>query len=120
MERLAQDDNWQKLEPEQRNLLLSEQKLTLSDKPEFNVASTESVLTTLDKLPLATLVERVVALPARFDNVAADAAELMEPQAQFIQVPRRTLKSEDEIDAWLEDVKLQLTTALELGPIVIR
>lgn len=120
MQRLEHDENWQKLEPEQRNQLLSEQKLTLSDQPEFNLASTETILATLDKQPLSSLTDRVIALPARFDNIAMDAAELMEPQAQFIQVPRRTLKTEDEIDAWVDEVKQQLMAALDQGPIVIR
>jgi len=120
MQRLEQDENWQKLEPEQRNQLLSEQKLTLADQPEFNLASTETILATLDKQPLSSLTDRVAALPARFDNVAVDAAELLEPQVQFIQVPRRTLKTSQDIDIWLEEVKLKLNDALENGPVVIR
>jgi len=62
----------------------------------------------------------LAAMPARFDNVAADAAEMCEPEIQFIQVPRRTLKTDEEIDAWVEDVKQQLKAALQQGPIVIR
>ena len=99
MERLEQDDNWQQLEPEQRCELLSEQRLTLSDKPEINLASTETILSSLDRVSLTMLGDRIAVLPARFDNVATGAAELMEPQAQFIQVPRRTLKTEAEIDS---------------------
>jgi hypothetical protein len=120
MQRLEQDENWQKLEPEQRNQLLSEQKLTLADQPEFNLASTETILATLDKQPLSSLADRIVALPARFDNVAVDAAELLEPQAQFIQVPRRTLRSMDDMENWLIEVRNQLEHALNLGPIVIK
>ena len=120
MTRLEQDDNWVQLEPEQRHQLLSEQRLTITDKPDINLASTETILNTLDKISLTMLADRVVALPGRFGNVAADAAELMEPQAQFIQVPRRTLKSEADIDLWLEDVKQQMKQALQQGPVVIR
>ncbi|MDP2203755.1 MAG: BREX system P-loop protein BrxC [Methylicorpusculum sp.] len=120
LKRLEQDDNWQQLEPEQRNQLLSDQRLTLSDKPEINLASTETILNTLDRASFTVLADRVIGLPARFNNVATDAAELMEPQAQFVQVPRRTLKSQDEIDLWLEDVKQQLQQALQQGPVIIK
>jgi len=120
MKRLDQDDNWVQLEVEQRHELLTEQKLTISDKPEINLASTDAILTSLDKVSLTMLADRVAALPGRFDKVSADAAELMEPQAQFIQVPRRTLKTVEEIDAWVEDVKQQLKIALQQGPVVIR
>lgn len=120
MERLQEDSNWQQLEPEQRNQLLSEQKLTLADRPKVEVQNTDDVLSTLDGCALAMFSDRVAAMPSRFDNVAAGAAELCEPKAQFIQVPRRTLKTDEEIDDWLNDVKQQLKAALPNGPIVIK
>lgn len=43
-----------------------------------------------------------------------------EPEAQFIQVPRRTLRTEEEIDLWIKDVKQQLMAVVGRGPIVIR
>ncbi len=120
MERLRADSNWQQLEPEERNRLLTEQKLTLSDRPAVALQSTSDILATLDNCNLAMFADRVAAMPSRFDNVAATAAEMCEPQAQFVQVPRRTLKSEEEIEAWLTEVKQQLKAALHQGPIVIR
>jgi hypothetical protein len=120
MKRLEADGNWQQLEPEQRNQLLSEQKLTLADQPKVAVQSTDEVLNTLDQCSLAMFADRVAALPSRFDNVAVAAAELCEPEIQFVSVPRRTLKTEADIDAWAEEVKDQLKTALEKGPISVQ
>ena len=54
------------------------------------------------------------------DNVAVAAAELCEPEIQFIHVPRRTLKSDADIDAWAEEVKQQLKAALPDGPISVK
>ena len=120
MLRLAADSNWQQLEPEQRNQLLSEQRLTLSDRPTVAVQSTSDVLATLDHCSLSMFTDRVAALPGRFDNVAVDAALLCEPEIQFVNVRRRTLKTDDEIDAWAEEVKDQLKAALTKGPVSIR
>jgi len=120
MKRLDTDGNWQELEPEQRNQLLSEQKLTLADQPKVTVQSTEEVLNTLDQCSLAGFADQVAALSSRFDNVAVSAAELCEPEIQFVSVPRRTLKTEGEIDAWSEEVKDQLKTALGKGPISVK
>ena len=120
MQRLAADSNWQQLEPEQRNQLLSAQRLTLSDRPTVAVQSTSDVLTTLDRCSLSMFTDRVAALPGRFDNVAVDAAQLCEPEIQFVNVRRRTLKTDDEIDAWAEEVKGQLKAALAKGPVSIR
>lgn len=120
MKRLEADGNWKQLEPEQRNQLLSEQKLTLADQPKVAVQSTEEVLNTLDQCSLGMFADRVAALPSRFDNVAVAAAELCEPEIQFVSVPRRTLKTEADVDAWAEEVKDQLKTALEKGPISVK
>ena len=64
--------------------------------------------------------DRVAALPGRFDSVAVGAAELCEPEIQFVNVPRRTLKTGNEIDAWAEEVKSQLKAALAKGPVSIK
>lgn len=120
LQRLEDDANWQQLEPEQRYPLMSAQYLQESARPNVEVQSTTDVLNTLEQCTLSMFTDRVAAMPSRFDRVAEEAAELCEPQAQFIQVPRRTLKTDAEIDAWVDDVKHQLKEALQQGPVVIR
>jgi hypothetical protein len=120
MERLRADANWQQLEPEQRNGLLSEQKLTEAAKPHISVKSAEDILRTLDAIPLPMFSDRVAAMPGRFDQVLKNATELMEPEAQFIKVPYRTLKSEEEIEVWLHEVRELLKAALSKGSVIIQ
>ncbi len=120
MERLKGDTHWQQLEPEQRNPLLTQQKLTIADQPRVEFGSTDDVLSTLGRIGIDMFVAIVAAIPARFDNVAKSAAELCEPEVRFVQVPRRTLKTEADIDTWVEEVKQQLKDALHEGPIIIR
>ena len=117
---LADDSNWQQLEPEQRYELMSGQSLHAAARPKVEVQSIGDVLATLDRCGLSMFADRVAALPSRFDNVAVSAAELCEPEIQFVNVPRRTLKTGDEIDAWAEDVKGQLKATLAKGPVSIR
>ena len=119
MKRLSGDTNWRQLTPEQRHQLLSEQYLHDAARPKVEVQSASDVLTTLERCNLSMFADRVAAMPARFDNVAREAAELCEPQTQFIQLPRRMLKTGEDISAWLEEVEQQLKTALENGPIMI-
>lgn len=120
MARLGQDNNWQQLEPEQKNNLLAEQFLTLSQKPKILVRTTDDVLTTLGNVSLVSLKDRVVALPGRFEQVLQTAAEEMEPEVSFVHLPRRTLKTEEDIDIWLQEVKKHLVTALNQGPVGIK
>ncbi|MCH5276204.1 MAG: BREX system P-loop protein BrxC [Desulfovibrionaceae bacterium] len=118
--RLADDGNWQRLDPEQRYQLMSAHSLHDAARPRVEVQSTSDVLNTLDCCGLPLFEACVAAMPARFDEVARQAAELCEPQSQVIQVPRRTLKTDEEIDAWITEVNQQLKSALPNGPIVIR
>jgi hypothetical protein len=120
MELLRADSNWKQLDPEQKNILLSEQKLTAADKPTVNVESTESILRTLSELSLSNFGDRVAAMPSRFEEVLRRAAELLEPEVQFVAIARRILKSEADIDKWTQEVKQQLKTALVKGPVGIR
>jgi len=119
MARLKADTNWQQLDPEQRNSLLAEQKLTLADAPKINVASTEEIIATLERTTLSALTDRVAALSSRFDTVMVGAAELMEPEAQFVKLPNRTIKTEQDIDTWLNDAKAEIQKALKSGPVII-
>ena len=118
--RLADDSTWKQLEPEQRDQLIAAQSLHDSARPIVSVQSTDDVLTSLDTCALSTFADRVAALPARFDNIASAAVKLCEPKSQLIRVPRRTLKTVEEIDAWADELKQQLKFALANGPIVIQ
>lgn len=120
MERLSADANWQQLEPEQRNQLLVEQKLSGAYQPTIEVQTTAQLLATLSRLPLGQFSDQIAALSGRFNMVLERAAEMCEPEAQFVQVPRRTLKTVGEIDSWAEEVIKQLKDALGKGPVVIR
>ena len=65
MARLDADTNWQQLEPEQRNSLLAAQKLTLANTPKVQVANTDEVLATVDRLSLSSFADRVAAIDSR-------------------------------------------------------
>ena len=119
MERLKADTNWQQLDPEERNSLLAEQRLTLADAPKINVAGAEEIVATLERITLSALIDRVAAIPSRFDTVMVGAAELMEPEAQFVNLPNRTIKTEQDIDVWLNDAKAEIQKALKNGPVII-
>lgn len=120
MARLAADSNWQKLEPEQRNSLLAARKLTDADAPKVQVANTDEVLSTVEQLSLSSFADRVAALGSRFDAVLVAAAELMEPKAQFVKLPGGTIKSDKDIDAWLQDARQTIAEALKKGPVILR
>ena len=113
------DTNWKQLELEQRNSLLAAQKLTLTDAPKVQVANTDEVLATVDRLSLGSFADRVAAIDSRFDAVLVAAAELMEPKAQFVKLPHCTIKTDEDIEAWLLDAKQTIAQALKKGPVIL-
>ena len=120
MDRLRSDPHWKQLTPEKRHELLSAQNLHEAARPEVNVQSTEQILSTLNRISLEGFSNQVAAISSRFHSISDAAAKLCEPEAQFIHLPRRTLKTEAEIDSWLEEVKKTCKAALQEGPIVIQ
>ena len=120
MDRLRNDLHWKELSPEQRHGLLSDQNLHAAARPDVKVQNPEQVISTLVRTSLARFSDQVAAISSRFNSVSDSAAKLCEPEAQFIHLPRRTLKTEEDIDSWIEEVKETCKTALESGPIVIQ
>ena len=47
-------------------------------------------------------------------------AKSLEPETQTVDIPRRTLKSSEDVDAWVKDVHEQLKKALAKGPVIIK
>jgi hypothetical protein len=48
------------------------------------------------------------------------AAKELEPKAQIIDIPRQTIKTEEDIETYLQELGKQLKAALKKGPVVIR
>ena len=119
METLKADDNWVQLTPEQKNELLVSQKLT--KVPQVDTSTESNVLESLDGMPLSTWSDRIAALPSRFDKVRLAAAELMEPEAVYVKIPSRTLKTPDEVRDWVQALEKDLLAKLETstGPVVV-
>lgn len=118
--RLKPDANWIKLENEHQQSLLAQHNLTEANHPKVNVQSTEEILNTLEQISIAMFSDKVAALSSRFDQIIAKAAEIIEPQAQFIKLPSRTVRTEKDIDEWVAEVREKLKSALKDGPLVIQ
>ena len=118
--RLAADSNWSRLEPEQRETFLADRRLADADTPLVQLANTEDVLATIDRLPLRAFADRVAALDSRFEAVQVAAAQTMEPEAQLVKLPHSTIKTEDDLESWLQDARRLIALALKKGPVLFR
>jgi len=117
MSALTASANWQKLSDAQRQQLL--RNSGLSEIPELSVGDEADLLRTLDAAPLPTWKTRAQALSKQFSNVALAAARLLEPKTQERHLTSGTLKTPEEVQAWLDTTGKELTAALKDGPVVI-
>lgn len=115
---LEADSSWQKL-PEGKRLEIR-QSCGINPAAALSVGTREDLIKALQKHPLKVWKDRIDALPERFACAREMAAKELEPKAQTVNIPRRTLKSEGEIEVWIKEVTDQLKTALSKGPVVIR
>ena len=115
---LEVDDSWQQLAEDERDAIRGQCDIT--DAPKLTMGTHQELISALEQHPLAVWRDRIDALSGRFDRARELAAKSLEPETQTVDIPRRTLKSPEDVDAWVKDVQDQLKKAVAKGPVVIR
>ena len=92
-----------------------------SSLPETNPpVSTESeVHNALQSCDLATWKTHADAISTRCDAALAEAIKESEPKAKRVSLPQATIKSAEELDAWLTSAKSAIEETLKDGPAIV-
>ncbi len=114
---LDESATWQKLTPEQRYDILSENGVR--EVPKVTVGTTEEILATLRQTKLSELKALSDALPTRFGKALNAAAKLLEPKARPVTLPGGTIKNEDELKVWLASAEERIREKLADGPVIL-
>ncbi len=121
MTALENDNTWQRLSGEQQNSILSKCFLEkASEVKALEVGTRESLLNVLSERPLQDWNNQIDALSGRFDRALELAVKELEPDVQPVELPRRIIKTDAELDNWIKTVQEELKAALAKGPVVIR
>lgn len=115
---LQADPSWNEISAEQRKRLAQEQNI--DQRITLDTSNFDALLRALNSYPLETWQDRIGALRGRFDRAREAAAVLLIPEAKPLTLPRRTLKSREELQAWLDDVKQKIENALDDGPVILK
>ena len=115
-QRLADDPTWGKLPPGQKDAIRQKCGLLRVTKP--TVDTPQTIAEVLSQRGLSEWENMTKALPARIEDVFASAAEMLEPKARGVSLPRAMLKSEAELDEWLGKVRERVVKALVEGPVI--
>lgn len=114
--RLKADEAWGKISPEKKHEFLATHGLL--DRAAPDLATPEKIVESLSACGLAQWRDSALALPARVDAALQDAAIEIEPKTQSIAIPRRTLRNEADLDAWLNEVRSVIAPSLAHGPVL--
>lgn len=118
MATLDEDGSWHQIsEQQQREILLI---CNISEPIQMVTGTYDQLVATLQRYPLTSWTDRIAAMPGRFHKAIELAIKELEPEIQHCEIPKRTLKNVEDIDAWLQEVGRQLKTAIEKGPVIMR
>ena len=117
-EELRADDSWQQLAEDERASICNQ--VGIANAPILTLGTHQDLVAALEKHPLVVWRDRIDALSAHFDSAREQAAKLLKPETQTVDIPRRTLESPEDVDAWVKNVHKELTKAVKKGPVVIR
>ena len=117
MKSLEASQEWQNLTETDRQRILN--RNALGSVPQLNIGTDEELLTTLDITPITSWEDKIAAPAGRVRKVREEAAKLLLPEAIRISPRQATLKSVDEVDAYLTTLRAQIITHIEAGKPVI-
>ena len=117
MASLKSNDNWAKITSDQQQHILD--KEGIAGIPPLSIGDDSSLLRTLEETPLTNWKTKIDALPTQFSNAALAAAKLLEPKTQTVRLTSGTLRTEEDIKSWVNDVENDLMAKIKDGPIII-
>jgi len=114
---LQANEYFSKLSPEQKNQILRNHQLI--GRPEIKPLDPKSLLLNLQKASLETWQTKIAALPGQFQAAIEDAVKLLAPQAKTYELPRRTISTPADIDAYISEIKKELEKLLKESDSII-
>ena len=115
---LAEQPQWQQLTADQQDEILRTVSLTRPAKPD--VGSEDALLAHLQRYPAATVEDQIRAVPERAREALERAARKLEPTVRPLKLERETLRTQDEVDDWLERTRRRLAEEVAQGPVLVQ
>ena len=116
-QRLETFDGWQQMEQEAREEILS--RLHIAQASAGATGTQGEVLESLCRISLDDWRTRTAALPHLFAQAKVEAHRLIEPEIRHLKLGSATLRTPEEVRAWVEKTERDLLEQIRKGPIVI-
>jgi hypothetical protein len=117
LKELAANDSWQRLDAADQEAILADVGLRAPAPP--SIGSDEALTNYLETHTLESMRSTIDAIPGRVSQALQRAAKKLEPEVQTVRIDRATLRTPDEVEAWLAKQKKRVLDALQQGPVLI-
>lgn len=115
---LDSDDAWMQLSVSQQEEILDE--CNIVGPRSLSIGTRKELINHLTAVQITSWEHRIDALQSRFDRARELAAKELEPKTQAVSIPRRMVKTIEELETWIAEVEEELKKALSKGPIIIK
>ncbi len=118
MAELQTNEYWIKIQQEDKHRILVEQNILA--KSEIKAYASGELLVQLNKISLEAWADKVSALLNKFQNAIDEAIKLCAPKAEPYNLPRRTIKNETELEAYLDELRREIKSLLKNGDVILK
>ena len=114
---LEDSASWESLGVEDRQGILRSVNLTRRESPHLDTPA--AILDALDRTSLSEWDDRTAALPGRFTQALQEAARRLEPKAVPLSLRHANLTTEEEVNAYLDELRARIMSHVHEGRPVI-
>lgn len=117
MKSLQENDYFKKLSQPQKHTILAKHQLVR--KPEIISLEANTLLNELQQSSLSMWETRIAALPGQFDTALEEAIKFSVPEAETFSLPRRTINTIADVEAYVDEIKKELEKLVKSGKSII-
>ena len=115
--RLGAAESWRKISQEEQDRILGQLHIEKAGKGATGTA--QEVLDSLARVSLDAWRTRTAALPQIFTDARIQAGKLVEPKTHHVKLGSATLRTPEEVKAWVEKSERELLEQIKKGPVVV-
>jgi hypothetical protein len=114
---LQSSDAWKQLSDDQWKGIVQDAKLRKTTPP--TVGTTAELVESLKAKGLDVWDAELDALPARFGQAERMAAKLLEPASVSYAIPRRLLRTSEDVESYVDEVRKELLAKVAENPVQV-
>jgi len=118
MAELQSNEYFKKLTPKDKHRILVAQNILA--KPEIKAYPAAELLSQLNQISLDAWADKVSALPNKFQDAIDEAIILCAPKAESFYLPKKTIKTETELEDYLEELRKKIKELLNNGEVILK